>query len=163
MNISNCHYFKCRCWKPNQRSWWLENWALFWIHLNMSLFKCNLICHSCILIMLNEEINFHKLINNFIFARDCDKLGILLTCDWRVIVCVLNNEFSNWGMNWQFLIKIKSCKCVSTTHYHVQSNGIFNNLSMEMQCFSFRQILCNNTRRHEVISLSGWTFDLQII
>jgi hypothetical protein len=135
MNNSNCHYFKCRCWKPNQRSWWLENGGLFWIHLNMSLFKCNLIFHSCILIMLNEEINFHKLINNCILACDY-KLGILLTCDWKVIVRAFNNEFSNWGMKWQFLVKIKSCKCASITHYHVQSNGIFNNLSMERQWIS---------------------------
>jgi hypothetical protein len=145
MNISNCHYFKCRCWKPNERSRGPKNWGLFWIHLNMSIFKCNLICHSCILIMLNEEINFQKLINNCILACDCKKLGILLTCDWGVIVHVLNNGFSNWGMKWQFLVKIKYCKCASITHYHVQSNGIFNNISMERQWIS---LWTNNLQQH---------------
>jgi hypothetical protein len=44
------------------------------------------------------KINLHKLINNCILTCDYNKLGILLTCDWGVIVCALNNGFSNWGM-----------------------------------------------------------------
>jgi hypothetical protein len=64
----------------------------------MPFFKCNFIFHSCILIMLNKKINFHKLPNNCTLACDCNKLGILLTCDKGLIMWNVSNGFSNWKM-----------------------------------------------------------------